>query len=166
MSKIKYPKAPAIKTPYGNLNYMYIKGEGASKSSRVDTKVFRGTVFIDAKELDSSELVTKLSDYWEGCKAVNPKIKGKFKMSKVQFGNPYRTSQIRLQSVATGELDGDGEEVYEDTGLVGITPWTNLTDYNGKPTKVTVYGVSASDAKTAKELGQSAKFSNMSEQFP
>lgn len=163
----KLPSA-SVKTPICDLNYMFISGKGAKKNAKskdTDPNVFRGTAVIDANSPKLKPMLDALSDLWEQAKAVDPKIKGKFKLSKAYKGKLFRTSAIRVISEKTDEIDPDTEEpVYADTGKIGITAYTN-TEYKGKPNKVKIYAVSAKDAKSAKELGTKANFTDQTDAF-
>lgn len=130
-----------IQTPVGDLNWMFISGEG--KEDLNGNARYSASVYFDEETPKVKQFIDKLKAFWEEHKpkgARKPKSMGVYYEIKVP--DPENDDGFKLsQKSITAPLEEDEEK----TGRIIVQAWTGTTMPDGKPKKVKTFNAKGTE---------------------
>ena len=132
-------KGSKIKTPVGEFNYVFIKGEGRNQAMAGEEAHFMyvASVVLEKDSKQHKAIKADIDAEWKQYAADN-NVKG----------GP-KTNGIKPVMVATDKLDEYGEPIKEEGNQVIVTFKTNITWPNGNAKEIKVFDHKGTDVTKA-----------------
>ena len=130
-----------IQTPVGDLNWMFITGEG--KEDLNGNPRYSASVYYDKDDAQLKAFIKKLEAFWEenkpkgSRKAKSMGVYTEVKVPDAEAVDGFKVSQVSY----TKPLEDD----MEPTGRIVVSAWTGVSMPDGKPKHVKTYNAKAAE---------------------
>lgn len=126
-----------VKTPKGILEWVIINGEG--RPNKKGKLMYKASVVCDPALPEVAAFKKKVDDFWKENRPKGAKV------------SDFNTIGYRNHSVATGEVDEDGDKIFEETGKIEFFFSTGTTWPDGSQKVIKVYNSKGREVQLGKK---------------
>lgn len=129
-------------SPLGELNWVYINGN--PKRDAKGNERYVASLYLHKDSEEFKEIESKIKKFWMENKPKGAKMKS----------NGIKVVQRKVE----GEVDENGDQLYEDTDMMSINFWTATAFPDGKPKYIRIFNARNSEVSLGgKKIGNGSR---------